>query len=272
MINDVDEAIKQLLLKEKAIDPADVDISFDAPDKEWSSSISKPTVNIYLYDVRENHQLRSFEWTVERNRDRTATRKKAPLRGDLSYLITAWTKHVEDEHRLLGRLMVILSRHQILPEDVLQGVLKGLEYPIHASTAQPDGLLKNPADFWGALDNKIKPSINYVLTIPVDLEVTFTAPMVWTKTVEFKELDKPEPEELVQILGKVHEQGKPDQGIAQVKVIVKEAGMTATTDESGKYSFRNLQRGTYTFKVVAQGRPAKELKVFIPSENYEIEL
>ena len=61
MINDVDEAIKQLLIKEKAIDPADVDISFDAPDKEWSSSISKPTVNVYLYDFRENHQLRSFD-------------------------------------------------------------------------------------------------------------------------------------------------------------------------------------------------------------------
>ncbi len=272
MIGNLDETIKQLLLKEGAFDPAEVDISFEAPNQEWSASISKPTINAYLYDIRENHQLRSYDWTMSRNQDRTATRKKVPIRGDLSYLITAWTKHVEDEHSLLGRLLVVLSRHQILPEDVLQGELKKLDIPIHATTAQPDGIFKNPADFWSALDNPIKPSINYVVTVPVDLEIAFTSPIVWTKTIDVKELEKTEVEEIVQIGGTIHEKGNPDATIAQAIVVVKEAGMTAKTDAFGKYTLPKLQRGSYTFLIVAPERPTKEIKVVIPSASYEIEL
>lgn len=272
MISDLDESIKQLLIKEEAFDPAEVDVTFEVPDQEWSASISRPTVNIYLYDLRENHQLRSYEWTVEKNEDRTATKKKAPLRSDISYLVTVWTKHVQDEHRLLGRLLVALSRHPIIPQEVLQGELKGLEYSIYASTAQPDGLFKNPADFWSALDNRIKPSINYVITIPVDLEIALTSPIVSTKTLKVKELERGEVEEIVQVGGIVHQKGKPDTGIAQAIVIVKEVGMTTKTNTVGKYTFGKLQRGSYTFQVVIEGRPAKEFKITIPSDNYNIEL
>ena len=272
MINDLDESIKQLLIKEEAFDPAEVDVTFDVPDQEWSASISRPTVNIYLYDLRENHQLRSYDWTVERNKDRTATKKKAPLRSDISYLVTVWTKHVQDEHRLLGRLLVALSRHPVIPQDVLQGDLKGLEYSIYASTAQPDGLFKNPADFWSALDNRIKPSINYVITIPVDLEIALTSPIVSTKTIEIKQRGEEKAEEIVQVGGIVHEKGKPDVGIAHTIVIVKEVGMTAKTDTTGKYTFPKLQQGNYTFQAVIEGKPAKEFKITIPSDNYNIEL
>ena len=59
MINDVDETLKQLLIKKVTLDPAEVDISFDMPDREWSASISKPTVNIYLYDIHEKSLLLS---------------------------------------------------------------------------------------------------------------------------------------------------------------------------------------------------------------------
>ena len=80
MISDLDETIKQLLIQKGTFDPVEVDIRFEAPDQEWSASISKPTINIYLYDIRENHQLRSYEWAVERNEDSTATGKRLPLR------------------------------------------------------------------------------------------------------------------------------------------------------------------------------------------------
>ena len=80
MISDLNETIKQLLIKKGAFDPAEVDISFDTPNREWSSSISKPTVNAYLYDIRENHQLRSTEWVVEKDPNGIATRKKNPSR------------------------------------------------------------------------------------------------------------------------------------------------------------------------------------------------
>ena len=272
MIKDLDESIKQLLISKGALNSTDVNISFEAPNRDWAASQSKPAVNVYLYDIRENHELRSYEWTIERNNDRTATKKKTPLRVDFSYLITVWTKDVGDEHSLLGHLMTVLCRHQFLPDEVLQGVLKGLEFPVHASTAQPDGLVKNPADFWSALDNQLKPYIDYVVTLPVDLDITLTAPVVFTKTLEVKEAGKREVEEIVQIGGIVHQKSKPEAGIVDAVVTVKEKGMTVKTDNEGHYSFAKLEKGEYTLHVSVPGWTAKEIRMVVPSDDYNIEM
>jgi hypothetical protein len=272
MLSDLDETLKQLLIQKVPIESAKVNISFDIPNREWAASQSKPTVNVYLYDIRENHELRSYDWTVERNQNRTATRKKAPTRIDLAYTLSIWTKDVADEHRLLGHILVALMRCPVVPEDLLQGALKGLEYPVHASTAQPDGLFKSPADFWTALDNQLKPSLNYVVTLPVDLDIAFTAPLVWTKTIEVREKEKETIEELVQIGGRVHKKEKPDAGIAHALIVAKEAGRTTETDASGNYTFSKLQKGRYTFLVSVRGKPAHEIEVEIPSDNYNLEV
>jgi len=272
MINDLDESIKQLLIKKGNLSSTEVNVSFEAPSRDWATSQSKPAINIYLYDIHENHDLRSYEWTVERNNNRTATKKKTPLRVDFSYLVTVWTKDVGDEHRLLGHIMAVLCRYTFLPDEILQGTLKGLEYPVHASTAQPDGLVKNPADFWSALDNQLKPYIDYVVTLPVDLDITVTAPVVWTKTLEVKEAGKKEVEEIVQIGGLVHEKGKPEASIGNAMVVVKEKVITAKTNDEGHYSFAKLEKGEYTFQVSAPGWTAKEIRMVVPSDDYNIEL
>jgi hypothetical protein len=272
VINDLDETIKYLLTKEVPLEPSAVDISFEAPDREWTTRISKPTVNIYLYDLRENHELRSYEWTVEHNHNNTATKKKAPPRVDLSYLVTVWAKHIIDEHRLLASILAALIRHTVLPDQMLQGVLKDIAYPIHASTAQPDGLLKNPADLWTALDNLLKPSINYVVTLPLELDIALTAPIVVTKTIEVKEVGKEGAEQLVQIGGIVHSKGQLEAGIANARVIVKEVRMTAITDSNGRYSFPKVARGNYTLQVLVANKPAKETRLVVPSDNYNLEL
>jgi hypothetical protein len=271
MISDLDETLKQLLIKKEAFDPAEVDISFNTPDREWSASISKPTVNFYLYDIRENHELRSTEWVIEKDQNGIATRRKNPSRIDLSYLITVWTNDIEDAHRLLWHVLLTLSRYPSLPEELLSGQLAGQKYPIKTTAAQPDGLFKNPADFWGALDNKLKPSINYVVTLPLDLEVAFAAPLVRTKTLEFKAPDT-DIERLVQVAGVVHEAGKPTQGIPRAKVVAKEARMTAETDDQGHYSFPKLTEGRHTFEVLVSGKKVKEVSVTIPSASYDLEV
>ena len=271
MISDLNETIKQLLIKKGALDPAEVDISFDTPNREWSTSISKPTVNVYLYDIRENHQLRSTEWIVEKDQNGIATRKKNPSRIDLSYFITVWTNDIADAHRLLWHVLATLSRYPDLPEELLSEQLAGQKYPIKATTAQPDGLFKSPADFWRSLDNQLKPSINYMVTLPLDLDIAVTAPLVRTKVIEVKAPDT-DIERLVQIAGMVHEAGKPTQGISRAKVVAKEARMTAETDDQGRYSFPKLSMGKHTFQVLVSGRKVKEASVTIPSTSYDLEI
>ena len=130
MISDLDETIKQLIIKKGEIDSAAVDIEFKTPNREWSASISKPTINAYLYDIRENHHLRGTEFAISRDNNGNATRKKNPGRVDLSYLITVWTSDIVDEHHLLWNILVTLFRYPELPKDVVTGPLSEQEYTI----------------------------------------------------------------------------------------------------------------------------------------------
>jgi hypothetical protein len=271
MISYLDESIKELLTKKGPIDPAEVDIKFEMPNREWSASISKPTVNVYLYDIRENHQLRGTEWLVTKDENGMATRKKNPSRVDMSYIMTVWTNDIADEHRLLWNILLTLFRYPELPEEVLTGQLVGQFYPIKASTVQPDGLFNNPADFWSALDNEIKPSISYVVTIPLDTDMAFTAPVVTTKIIDYKPPDA-DAERLVQVAGTVYKAGKPTQGIPEAKVVAKEAGMTTVTDEQGRYSFPKITAGKHTFQVLVSGKKAQEASVTVPDASYDLEV
>ncbi|MFC1892705.1 Pvc16 family protein [Chloroflexota bacterium] len=271
MISDLDGSIKELLTKKGLLDPAEVDIKFEMPNREWSASISKPTVNIYLYDMRENHQLRGTEWVVTKDENGKVTKKKNPSRVDISYIITVWTNDIADEHRLLWNVLLTLFRYPELPEEVLSGQLVGQSYRIKAVSVQPDGLFNNPADFWSALDNEIKPSISYVLTLPLDTEIAFTAPVVRTKIIDYKPPDA-DAERLVQVAGMVHEAGKPAQGIPEAKVVAKEAGMTSVTDDQGRYSFPKISPGKHTFQVLVSGKKVQETTVTIPDANYDLEV
>ena len=111
VIDDLDESLKALLVRElPAAISGQISVSFAAPDDEFHSSVRLPAVDLFLYDVRENLELRSNDEFVERDPDGTGTRTRSPVRVDASYLITAWPGSTEkdrpeDEHHLLGEVM-----------------------------------------------------------------------------------------------------------------------------------------------------------------------
>jgi len=272
MISDLDETLKQLLTKKIPLNAAEVDVCFDMPGQEWSSGVTKPTVNLYLYDIRENHDLRVYDWELEHKEDKTATRRRLPLRIDLTYLVTVWTSNVDDEHRLLWYVLATLSRFPLVPADLYQGELAGQDILISTLVAQPDGPLRNPADFWASLDNRLKASINCIVTVPLDLDMQFTAPVVSTRVLGVRDKEGPETEERLQVRGMLHEKGKPEQGIAEATLLIKELGRTAETDEQGRYAFSKLSKGKYTIRVQAPKRKEREMVLTIPSRSYDIEL
>jgi hypothetical protein len=98
MIDDLDEVLRQLLIREIPIKNGEVDIAFDQPSREWSAKLSRPTLNLFLYDARENQKLRQTQpmWEVERQQNNTAVRHRRPARLDLHYMITAWAADPED--------------------------------------------------------------------------------------------------------------------------------------------------------------------------------
>ena len=113
MIDDLDRTLDKLLRHELPTAIVDqVSISFATPDNEFPPpSVTLPAIDLFLYDIRENTQLRNTQWNTERQLNGTATRTRSPIRVDCSYLITAWSSDSSnarafDEHRLLSETAI----------------------------------------------------------------------------------------------------------------------------------------------------------------------
>lgn len=176
MIDDLDRTLEALLKSEL---PADllrneqIAISFVPPDEKFPPpSVSLPALDLFLYDIRENRDLRSNEWIIDRQQNGTATKRRSPVRIDCSYLVTAWTNdtantHALDEHRLLGEAMKVLLRYGTLPAMVLQGVLTTQEFPLPTVGLQPSREQSLP-DLWRALGGKPKAALHYTVTLAIE--------------------------------------------------------------------------------------------------------
>jgi Pvc16 N-terminal domain len=123
MLADLDEALRALLRSALARHGFNgVQISFDAPSREWAAGLSTPTLNLFMYDLREADSGSSAEWTEHRSNGQ-ARLERPPLRVDCAYSITAWTRAVQDEHRMLSQALAVLLAHERLPADVLGDAL-----------------------------------------------------------------------------------------------------------------------------------------------------
>src|SRR5205085_5366029 len=102
-----------------------VEVSFDAPSREWAGKLTGPAVNLFLYDIRE-----ARERATSSPEPRGSVLVSPPLRLALTYAVTAWTKAVEDEHRLLSQVLAILFSHARLPQDIFAARPTAVQGPV----------------------------------------------------------------------------------------------------------------------------------------------
>jgi hypothetical protein len=164
---EVDEALRALVRTE-VLDGSDVEVVFDAPTKDWSSRRNAPTVNLYLYDIREDLRRRERGLVNQYDGRTVVGRRQPPRHFKVTYLITAWTQRPEDEHRLLSALLYCFLRNESLPQELLRGPLAETGLPVEVSVALPPPEDRSFADVWSALGGELKPSLDLVVTAPVD--------------------------------------------------------------------------------------------------------
>jgi hypothetical protein len=190
MIDEIDEALRALL-KDEALEGVDVDIVFDAPTKDWAARRNAPTINAFLYDIREDMRKRTRGMINEYDEGVVVGRRLPPRYYNLSYLMTAWTQRPEDEHRLLTQMLLCFTNYEAIPPERLNGRVGALDLPVELRISLPPPEDRSFADVWTALGGELKPSIDVVVSAPLAPSRTFEAgpPVQEATIVTLQEVD-----------------------------------------------------------------------------------
>lgn len=276
MIAQLDDVIRQLLINEIPIRNGEIDIAFDQPKREWSARLNRPTINIFLHDVRENTKLRNVQWEQQANNHRSISRQRTPLRIDLHYLITAWANEPEDEHRLLTATLMALFRQSTLPDELLPERLQDQPVPIPLKVAQYDEV-HTPADLWSALDNELRPSLVCRITLALNPFEPIVAPVVRTRELRIGQSGRPwrerltadmEPDLFWTIGGIINTQEPLD----DIRLTLVERGLAVTIQPEGRFTIGNLETGTYTLEIAVGDQAPRQHPISVPSPDYEIDI
>lgn len=271
MFNDVDETLKQFFIAEVPLPPGEVEVSFERPTREWSGRLSRPTLNCFLYDIRERTGFRDDRQLASMTPNGRAQRRIAPRRIDLSYMLTAWTREPDDEHRILARVMAAMYRAGEINARHFQGAMLDSEYPLLSRIVPADHVAK-PADMWGVLDNELRTSLVWVLTAPLDAFAPIEGPIVRTRELRFGETDEEWREAFIQIAGVAHKKGDPAAPLEGVRVSVAGTALRTITDTDGRFSFPKIPPGEHVINFETDDGRSGEQAIVVPSGNYDIEL
>jgi hypothetical protein len=177
VFDDINRTIEALLKSDLPSDIAgQVSISFATPDDSFPpAGLQLPAINVFLFEIHENTQLREFEPSLERRPDGSMVRVPPPAHIDCHYLVCAAAESTlgsqQDELHILGAVLRVLLRYRQLPEAVLKGVLAGKTPPVRAAAVRP-GARPSGVEFWQSLKGKPRATLHYTLTVPVDTMVS----------------------------------------------------------------------------------------------------
>jgi hypothetical protein len=284
VIPDVDEVLRKLLIREIEIDGNEVDIMFDQPSREWSTRLNKPTINLFLFDLRENLRLRAAEqYTTINHPDGTAEIRRNPVRMDLRYLMTSWVKEPEDEHLLLSSALTAFLRHPFFPKDLLTERLNNQPAPIPLTVASfppEEGPIDKFTEIWGVLDNEMRPGVLVTVTLSLDPYRPMVYKQVREREVRFVQdtgIGQPDsplsirvPSKSYLVIAGVIKSKKHDP--STLTAVLVEKGLPVEIDEEGNYSLHDIAEGEYHLDILFNGKTLKRQVIKIPSPNYDIEV
>lgn len=285
MIQDVDDILGTLLSAELGKVPgcsiADKSqITFAPPTTVEASPPQTPSLNLYLYDIRENRSVRESGLRITRKPgESTVGVQRPPINLDLSYLVTAHTgSNASLEHRLLSEALTVLLRFQEVPREYLSGAVE--DQGIVLAVAQPDHLAStDPPALWQALGGRMRTALSLVATAQYNPYET-----KWTRVVREMIIgigvgtppygpQRPLDTASIRVsaAGVVldHAQEKPLPGVT----VSVEGYKEETTDDRGFFSLLNLPPGLQTLRFRRNGYRNKEAEVVVPAighpENLE---
>ncbi|MBN1657600.1 MAG: DUF4255 domain-containing protein [Anaerolineae bacterium] len=306
MIDHLDNLLRHLFLTELGAITSHAQVRFQPPDDDWRNEVRNNlqdmALNVYLFDLRENRKLRSNARRPTSPNgptppDTEVLYEQAPARLECHYLVTAWNpgqpsqamEPTPDEHRLLyDAAAVLMNSAPLNPSHIYEPGSPALgavparirEVDLPTQILPVEGFAKL-AEFWGTMgpNHRWRPAIYLVVTLPVIYAPQLTGPLVTTRVIEYRRVDKPDVVETrYQIGGHVLDVTGPDtkrvaDAWVQIETPAGEPLQVARTNELGRFSFSNVLAGQYQLNCRAQGFAAPAPRpVDVPSLSGEYDL
>lgn len=275
MINQVTQSL-EAFFKQPGLAPPlrDAAIRFERPTDPYA--LDQDTVNVFLFEVRENLDLRANNSVTRRAGGQSIVTPPA-LRVNCLYLVTAWPVSGSNlplqEHELLAQAMQLVAGAPSIPQAFLTPQLQLQEPALPMALVQPDSV-RNPAEFWAAIGNRLKPSL--MLSVTVALTVFDSATWPTVTSSEFRlgtappgaGLDAP----FFQIGGTIVDAGALP--VFHAGVTIVERGRSTLTDAAGRFSLSAIPAGNFTLRVTAGGATV-DRAIVVPapaSGAYDVQL
>ncbi len=271
MLNDLQNAIRNLIYTRGQIPEGDVDVRFDTPTRDWIRSLIRPTVSAFLYDVQENLDLRYTNFQTRREGTRSFT-KADPRLFDFRFMMSVISSEVEDEHAVLYRVLHVLLKHSAIPAELLTESLSGSPVGVLCRVDQPSETSSRLTDIWSALDVPPRPAVAFVVTLPVDTEETIETPLVLTRSARYLPTVAGVGglEVLGYHIGGVLKDAKGD-AIPGLNVALEGTAQEIVSDPEGRFVFYGVHRGLIVLRVDTDSKP-QSFKLEVPSSSYDLKL
>ncbi len=268
MLDTIPTSLQLLLTVLGNIPLNEVDISFDLPSKEWSTTLARPTINFFLYDIKENVDLRTSDLRGARANGRKEFRLPS-RRFDLRYMVSVLASDPRDEHEILWRVMATLLKYPEYPAEILPEELRKLEPPITAGLSDQESG-RDLLDLWDGLGMPPRPALVYIVTVPLDLEVVIQSPLVLTRTIRHQNLLNGASFGTASLIGGIvrDKAGQPIQGVT-VK-LENSALDGVTTNKEGQFRLPRVPDGAVMLQLLRDGVLQKRVEVSVPAESYDL--
>lgn len=288
LINNVDAALKDLLMNGEPLSGQNVSVVFLRPTEDWlnRNNVTLPALNLYLYDIRENIKLRtSLDVARQYLPDAQGDKARASriFRIDLCYLLTAWASSWDEEHFLLSAALEVLLKNLLLPNprwpaENLPELLQNLPLPVQLEVAQGE-TISDIIDLWNLLKSETHTAIRLKATLAVETFEEEKVELVTTTQIKFQqELAELRGEnapgidtvDLVPVRGRfrIVKNKDPKNTLAiemsKLKMILKESGKEVKIREDGQFVIPRLKTGKYTLEICFDEKKTEQ-SIEVPS-------
>ncbi|BAZ78787.1 Pvc16 family protein [Sphaerospermopsis kisseleviana CS-549] len=247
-------------------------IDFSHPSHRREEGAS-PTLNLYVYDLRESKQIQHSGRQVERkltNALQPAMINWSPIWFDVSILLTAWDRTALGEHHLLSEALNVLLRHRPLQEDFLVPELRG--YGNLSMTVALDPPIEI-GSLWSALNVPLRAGLYVTVTVPWEPQ-SMPVPLVSERIFNLQNQfygngngNGSVATKRVAIAGMV-KSAVANQPLVDAKVAVVKTEKSVLTNQEGIFFFEDLRIGNYVLTVNCPGYLPQNVNVLVDSQNY----